>query len=283
MTGSWLAAAAARFLRDETHRMIVAPAIADLQIEEADGHLARARGYLAVWRVLAVGLLIDMRADIGLPWTWGAVRNAWVPALFAGVCVACASIWVPPGAFANLEVLGWDGYAIVMTLAIVEKFLTLLPVTALQFASGLRQITPRAFWPALVASAVIALVTVGANVLVIPALMLERHLYATSATERFTESPAGNRGRQLPLTDRPLWERVARLKERAVPDPPAMPRSPFGTPGVAVPWGLSAFAFAAAGLWVGKRTRPRPTRRDFLNRHSATTREKGRLKGGPTT
>ena len=266
LTGSWLTAAAARLLRDETHRMIITPAIADLQIEEADGHLARARGYLAVWRVLAVALLIDLRADVGLPWTWGAVRNAWMPALFAGVCVACASIWVPPGAFADIEVLGWDGYAIVIALAIVEKVLTFLPVTALQFASGLRQSTPRAIGPALLASAAIAVVTVGANVLVVPAVMLERQLYATSATERFTESgtAVGNRGRQGPVPHAPLWERVARLKERAVPDPPVMPRSPFGTTGAALPWGLSAFAFTAAGLWVGKRTRPRPTRREIL-------------------
>ena len=266
MTGMWLQKVAERLLRPETFSLVMAPAIADLQIEDADGHLARARGYLAVWRVLAVALLIDMRADVALPWTRGAVRNAWMPALFAGVSVACASIWVPPGAFADIEVLGWDGYAIVMALAIVEKVLTFLPVTAFQFASGLRQSTPRAVWPALVASAVIAVVTVGANVLVVPAVMLERQLYATSATERFTESEiaAGNRGRQVPLTHGPLWERVARLKERAIPDPPVLPRSPFGTPGAALPWGLSAFAFTAAGLWVGKRTRPRPTRREIL-------------------
>jgi hypothetical protein len=264
MTGSLLAAAAARLLCGDTHRMIVAPAIADLQIEGAEGRLPRVRGYLAVWRVFTVALLIDMRADVGLPWTWGAVRNAWMPALFAGVCVACVSIWVPPGAFADIDVLGWDGYAIVMALAMVEKVLTLLPVTALRFALGLRQITPRAIWPALAVSALIAIVTIGANLLVVPKVMLERQLYATSATERFTESgiTVGNRGRQAPLTHGPLWDRVARLKERAVPYPPVMPVSPFGTPGVAVGWGLSAFAFAGAGLWFGRRLKPRPTRRE---------------------
>jgi hypothetical protein len=266
VTGTWLAAAARRLLRDETFRMVMEPAIADLQIEEPDGHLARVHGYLAVWRVLAAALLIDIRADVGLLWTKSAMRNAWMPALFAGVCVACASIWVPPGSFAEIEVLGWDGYAIVMALAIVEKVLTLLPVTALQFASGLRQSTPRAMWPAVAVAALIAIVTVGANVRVVPAVMLERQLYATSATERFTESgiAVANTGRQAPPIHGPLWERVARLKDRAVPYPPVMPRSPFGAPGVAVPWGLSAFVFAGAGLWFGRRLKPRPTRREIL-------------------
>jgi hypothetical protein len=82
MRGDWIAAVAARLLRDETFAQTVAPAVADLQFETRfSGPATLARGYLGVARAVALAGLADLRGDLATSFADDTVRQVWLRAL----------------------------------------------------------------------------------------------------------------------------------------------------------------------------------------------------------
>lgn len=64
MAGAWFATFARRIIHAETFEFVVAPAIADLQVEASGaGYLVKTRGYLGVWMALWGALCSDVVGD----------------------------------------------------------------------------------------------------------------------------------------------------------------------------------------------------------------------------
>ena len=64
MAGGWIARIGVRLLHHETFTMMLSPAIADLQFEDAARGGARARDYCGVLRALAGALWFDVSSDV---------------------------------------------------------------------------------------------------------------------------------------------------------------------------------------------------------------------------
>lgn len=73
MTGRWAAVIGARLLREETYRLMAAPAIADMQFEPS----ARWRHYAAVWWVIGQAVLHDLQLDLSAVLGPAAPRGVW--------------------------------------------------------------------------------------------------------------------------------------------------------------------------------------------------------------
>jgi hypothetical protein len=87
MSGAWLASFASHLVDDETFERVVSPAIADLQLEAADGRfLTRARGYAGVWRAIAGGWCVSVERDLRT-----LREDAWI---LAGVSLIQAAYYV---------------------------------------------------------------------------------------------------------------------------------------------------------------------------------------------
>ncbi len=91
MSGDWMAAIAARLLRDETFTTTVVPALADLQFEaRSSGRVTLARSYVGVARALALAGLADLRGDVATAFAGDTFRGVWLRAL--AVYAALAAI-----------------------------------------------------------------------------------------------------------------------------------------------------------------------------------------------
>ncbi len=78
MTGSWLATVAMALLRDETFRLMVAPAIADLQLEDRSRGLpSLARDYAVICWLVVRAMGGDLRRDAALLVAPNLVREVW--------------------------------------------------------------------------------------------------------------------------------------------------------------------------------------------------------------
>jgi len=94
VTGSWMTRVAARLLREETFRLMVSPAIADLQFERPRrGRLRWATSWLTVWSVTARATVHDLRGDLAIAFGRPALRAAWAPALVCYVVLVVVLVW----------------------------------------------------------------------------------------------------------------------------------------------------------------------------------------------
>lgn len=93
MTGTWLIRIGNWIARKDTFDRIVAPAIADLQVEASLGFVQRWRHYFAIAAVLTLALLTDLRTDVlsafdssaRLAWRRAAIWYAGFVAVFTVV------------------------------------------------------------------------------------------------------------------------------------------------------------------------------------------------------
>jgi hypothetical protein len=94
VTGRWAAVIAARLLREETYRLMAAPAIADLQFEKPRrGGLRWATSRLTVWSVIARAAVDDLRGDLALAFGRPALRAAWAPAVSCYIVLVVVLVW----------------------------------------------------------------------------------------------------------------------------------------------------------------------------------------------
>jgi len=77
MRGTWFVKIGSWIARKETFERMVAPAIADMQVEASYGRLHRGKHYFAIGLVLVHALLQDMRLDFASAFDTEARRLAW--------------------------------------------------------------------------------------------------------------------------------------------------------------------------------------------------------------
>jgi hypothetical protein len=150
-------------LRDETYRLIAAPAIADLQAEHAQaGPWRRIVNRLAVWKTLGIALALDLRHDLAIVVTRVDGHSPYRVALVVYVISVVIATWAALPRGFGIDILGADGYAAMVgnrltTVAIPNLPILLLPLAAIVGRRGWAGVRP-----VIVAMAIVSAVTVGA-------------------------------------------------------------------------------------------------------------------------
>jgi len=170
VTGVWLTAVARYLTREESYRLTVSPAIADLQFEAGTRHgLRRWIRYVGVWRAIGGAVYADTRHGLGL--AFGPdVRTAWrMAGVVYAVLLTLTIYFVLPSGF-GLDLLGVDGYAAVLALRLPAAMARCLPVILLPIAVVFARRLEDATRPILLTATLVSVVVViGSFTLVVPA------------------------------------------------------------------------------------------------------------------
>jgi hypothetical protein len=168
MTGTWLIRIGNWVARKDTFDRIVAPAIADLQVEASLGFVQRWRHYFAIAAVLTLALLTDLRTDV-LSAFDSSARLAWRRAAiwYAGF----AAVFTVVGIRYSVPDMPKDGvWSAVLTHAAFEAAITAVPVAIAPAALYLsrRSSSGRSV---VLAAMIVAALTVGSAMAVRPLRM----------------------------------------------------------------------------------------------------------------
>jgi hypothetical protein len=114
MIGDRIDRFARRIVRNETYRLVVAPAIADLQHEARLGSWSRVRAYAATWLTIGVAFAAEIAADVETTTRAGGVPSALGAMLLTIVCLS--ALQMIPIAFTLGTTLAWHQAAVLLAL-----------------------------------------------------------------------------------------------------------------------------------------------------------------------
>jgi hypothetical protein len=195
---------ARRFVREDNYRMIVAPAIADLQYEAPRGRINRARAYIDVWRAAGAALLDDTVSDITRTFTRRSATSAATVAGGSLIAILALHVLILPWNWGFALQDEFELFALLVPSLVVSAWPAVMLPGAAVIARKHRAGTARAVLVGACGSGLVLIIAIDGGV--------------TRTNQRFREIAVARQGHRGPLQpgprERTTWD-LAQRDDRA--------------------------------------------------------------------